>query len=294
MQRIRSSVLTLLILGLAGFTHTAAAQRCVMGLDANGNPNGACRDWDSSSGSYDSRSYDDPSNGKNTNFIQSLFQFPMRAFAGAVAAPFCAVYAVQGDDGRCFRRNIEGLANTFPPSKLVPPGTSVFGQPANPSNVQVNSWTPTTATNPTSSAQAVSITRDRRSAALTPSYENARAQSGYGFDNNSSASSAPLSFGSVGTQLTPTVRWINATLTNDARYRADLQSHKAALAAAAKDRTTSATRLNALEAQIATDRNNIARNQGDLYRYVRQPAVAQQVPPALQQQVNNVLRYQLD
>ncbi len=79
MQRIRSSVLTLLILGLAGFTHTAAAQRCVMGLDANGNPNGACRDWDSSSGSYDSRSYDDPSNGKNTNFIQSLFQFPMRA-----------------------------------------------------------------------------------------------------------------------------------------------------------------------------------------------------------------------
>lgn len=294
MQWVRSSALMLLVLGSAGFTNSATAQRCVMGLDANGNPNGPCQDWSSSTSSYDRDTYSDPSNGKNTNFLQSLFQFPIRAFAATVAVPFCGIYAVQGDGGRCFQRNVDGLANTFPPAKLVPQGTSFFGQPATPPNVQVNSWTPTTATNPTSSAQAVSVTRDSRSAALTPSSENARAQAGYGFETNPSASSAPVSFGSVGTQLSPTVRSVNALLMNDARYRADLQSHKAALAAAANDRTTGAARLNALQAQIATDRNNITRNQGDLYQYVRQPAVAQQVPPALQQQVNNVLRYQLD
>jgi len=292
MQWVRSSAFVLLLLASAGFINNATAQRCVMGLDANGNPNGACQDWSSSSSDRDT--YSDPSNGANTNFFQSMFQFPVRALAATVAAPFCGIYAVQGDSGRCFKRNIEGLANTFPPAKLVPQGTSFFGQTATPPNVQVNARTPTTATNPTPSAQAVSITRDSTTAALTPSNQNAWGQAGYGFDNNSSASSAPLSFGSVGPQLTPTVRWINAALTNDARYRADLQSHKAALAAAAKDRTTSAARLNALEAQIATDRNKIAGNQGDLYRYVQQPAVAQQVPPALQQQVKNVLRYQLD
>src|SRR5215469_1271802 len=147
-----------LVLAAAAAAYPAQAQRCVVGLDANGNPNGDC--INSTSGGHDSGSYSDPSNGADANFFQSLFQFPVRAFAGAVAMPFCGIYALQGDEGRCFKRNAEGLVNTFPPAKLVPQGTSFFGQASNPSNVPVNSWTPTTATNPSSSAQAVSITRD--------------------------------------------------------------------------------------------------------------------------------------
>lgn len=290
MKCIHFCGLVLLLLATAA-VYPANAQRCVMGLDAYGNPNGPCDTGGDSS--YDSRDYSDPSNGKNTNFFQALVQFPLRVFVAGAAAPICALQAVGGDAG-CFKRSIEGVANTFPPAKLIPAGTSIFGQQANPSNVQVSPWTPTTATNPTSSAQAVSTARDSRTAALTPSDQNARASAGYGFNTNPSTSSTPLYFGAVGTQLTAPLRSINAYFSNHARYLADLQNHEAALKAAANNRRSSAAQLRALHAQVDADRSNITRNQNDLYQYVRQPAVAQQIPPAVQQQVSNVIRYRLD
>ena len=282
MPWVRSLTAVIMAFGMVG---SALAQgipgRCVVGEDANGNPNGACG---TGSGS------DDHDYAPTGHLKANPLSFAVTGVAVTAAAPLCALQCALGDCS-CVGRSAQMLQDTNPLKGLMPaPGTSLFNQPANPPNVQLNASTPTSATNPTASAQAVSNSYDNRVAAIAPSTEGAKAGAGFGFDTNPRTPGAPLNFSAVGAAGNPTVTAVNNFLANDTRYRTDLQSHQATLATAMNDRTVDAGRLNGLQAQLNTDRNNIARNQLDLYHFVVQPGVQPQLPAAVQQQV----RYALD
>jgi len=119
MTQIRLPIL-LLFLGVLidGNAHSVFAQGgCVAGEYQDSAGNWHTEPCNSSGGGeYGNDEYSDPSNGKNANFIQSLFQFPMHVIAAGVAVPFCAVTL----NGPCIQRATDGVVNTFPPSKLLP------------------------------------------------------------------------------------------------------------------------------------------------------------------------------